>query len=90
MTTTHKPATPLPFIASVDNISRDNLLLLRGMCGNASDGVQNAAYIAHAANAYPKLVAALRRIDATISGSQAQAVQIGNAIALLRELGEGE
>ena len=40
--------------------------------------------------AHPNLVQALRNITSAIDGSQAQAVQIGKAAELLRELGEAE
>ena len=54
----------------------------------ASDAAfRNAAYIVHAANAYPRLVAALRRTHARLAayGTSDAADQ---ALALLRELGE--
>ena len=63
--TTTKPATPLPW--KYGELS-ESVISLRGQlacsvddCG--ADAAQNAAYIVHACNAYPELVAALREIQ---------------------------
>src|SRR3990167_6932700 len=58
------------------------------ICGGDAgrDGsTQNAAYISHAANAYPKLVAALSLLVNPLAPRHA----VSDAAALLRELGEG-
>lgn len=47
---------------------------------------QNARYIAHAANAYPKLVAALKE---AIALTPPDSAFLESRVALLRELGEG-
>ena len=66
--TTKKPATPLPWITEYDE---RGTCFLRGADlrpGNAvmntrrTAGKLNVAYIAHACNAYPQLVAALRAL----------------------------
>lgn len=58
MTTKHAPATPLPWIPSVKGILSTT--------GNDVAYVyfefKDTGYIAHAANAYPKLVEALRSV----------------------------
>jgi hypothetical protein len=46
----------------------------------------NAAYIAHSANAYPRLVAALHEIIG--SGAASRHAKVGEAAFLLRDLGE--
>ena len=53
---------------------------------NRAAAKQNAAYIARAANAYPKLVEALRAFAQ--SGERQVGQHRGAAFALLRELGE--
>ena len=63
-----KPETPLPWT------TEDAIL---------PGTLQDAAYIAHAANAYPKLVEALREVIAGRYEADAS-----RARALLRELGE--
>ena len=71
MTTKHTPATPLPWhkgIKQAEQIVYDvsgwavaNATVYHGEA-DAHDCRANAAYIAHAANAYPQLVAALRQM----------------------------
>ena len=58
--------------------------------GFDTECIQNATYIAHACNAYPKLVAVLlEHIDATDHGSVSNLrASTENMRALLRELGE--
>lgn len=103
MTTKHKPATPLPW--KYGELSQ-NIIGQRGQliaeCVEAD--FDDAAYISHAANAYPKLVAALRGEypDQPLYGQWAQErFESGFAhdrktynaemtYALLRELGEAE
>jgi hypothetical protein len=70
MTTKHQPATPLPFKVFSQGTGPRLYLDVIGGNGKAVLGAgfpvdklrQNAAYIAHAANAYPKLVEALQGI----------------------------
>lgn len=53
---------------------------------------QDAAYIKHAANAYPRLVEALRNLREQVECMNAQQAfgrDYDEAVALLRELGEG-
>lgn len=105
----HKPETPLPFSATVIYIdARDENGTLRGekdakgafhsiaTC-HGKRGKQHAEYLAHAANAYPKLVESLASflrapaIGSSGPGSITLEVQSFNreaAVALLRELGE--
>ena len=55
-----KPATPLPWIVDGDEVT-DGTGTVADVFGETSeDREQNAAYIAHAANMYPKLVEALQ------------------------------
>jgi hypothetical protein len=84
-----KPATALPWRAH-------NLSIGAGAQGpynyplgpDAETAAQNADYIAHAANAYPQLVAALREwlpADKSEDGTQDAAMR-----ALLASLGESQ
>ena len=69
---TLKPATPLPWFASEIDSANNH----------------DAAYIAHACNAYPRLVASLQ----ALAGHEDDFYQTDATIAaraLLRELGEG-
>ena len=96
MITKNIPATPLPFkvgplagsiygangveVAKVawprtGHLQRSEKIAVEQRC------VANAAYLNHAANAYPKLIAALRWYAGTPDGG-------GNARHILRELGE--
>ena len=92
MTTKHTPATPLPWRVSparpaeVQQQSGTYSIGLMGM-----DGAANAAYIAHAANAYPRLVDALRgliALDVVLGREFYDRQTVADARALLRELGE--
>ena len=90
MTTKHKPATPLPYahksghegktsaIVSATGFVVAGSLVARALQRDAD----NHAYIAHAANAYPKLVDFVRTLttDKHQTGAAAE--------TLLRELGE--
>lgn len=88
----HKPATPLPWETSTNQHQQwdvcaadagDMVADLMGCDGQE----QNAAYIAHAANAYPRLVVALQRI--VNDGDALRGDEIaGWAAETLRELGE--
>lgn len=102
MTIKHKPATALPWEFRPDATEanpywRGASMWSGGACVVRMDftnahgqGAQNAAYIAHAANAYPRLVAALRaataRLQQETDGDAWTLHQQG--AALLRELGE--
>jgi hypothetical protein len=84
------PATPLPFIACAGGVigAQPGPDILAPMLRNLSDAEQNADYIAHAANAYPQLVAALREwlpADKSEDGTQDAAMR-----ALLASLGESQ
>lgn len=100
-----KPATELPF-ASETRQFRINLVGgQRGRIIAATGRVDETAqddmtYIAHAANAYPKLVEALRDLSAQVARVAAENKHVAasglhclgpseRAAALLRELGEG-
>ena len=91
-----QPATPLPWEHDSDTPSRNGSP--RAMVFPVDDDIdnptvvaggikpENAAYLTHAANAYPKLVQALRpMIEGTAFITDAQ---VETARALLRELGE--
>ena len=94
--TNHKPATPLPWkVAAVGDLRiihggnpHARIATWRGKVVNA-----DPAYIAHAANAYPRLVAALRDL---VKAEEEYGDQDNAAVneawapaqALLRELGE--
>lgn len=82
----HQPATPLPWVVVKDgaytvidsvppNAKRFGVVRYIG-----EPTAQNAAYIVHAANAYPKLIEALR-VQAKLNGVPS---------AILRELGEAQ
>jgi hypothetical protein len=86
MTATTKPATPLPW--STGPVMANDSFPLHGRIdavGNVARG-RDAAYIVHACNAYPELVAALRSSErqlSTLGSAFAQDVR-----ALLAKLGE--
>ncbi len=94
--TKHKPATPLPWSEGEDRQGRRRIFGPDGIeCARALWKVvktkqqvsQNRVYIAHAANAYPKLVAALREASECLDDWSDDDTR-SRAIALLRELGE--
>jgi len=91
MTTTRKPATPLPWEAADREVRGYGNP--RGTVTMDDDTLpQDAAYIAHAANAYPQLIAALRdaqtALDAGLnSGDAVAAAQtMDDAALMLRAL----
>ena len=97
MTNKHQPETPLPFVADEKTIitNREKSGRIHGRFEakeRISDGIaaKDAAYLAHAANAYPKLVEALRAIVAEneAAGSGNKSLTVADADILLRELGE--
>lgn len=85
-----KPATPLPWVYprstfpfEIFGVNATNQKLVD--VGNIWDA-DDAAYVFHAANAYPRLVEALKaRVGAT---GETEEQALGHALALLRELGE--
>lgn len=77
-TTKHQPTTPLPWIGRPCDAE-----------GNSSDG--DLEYLLHAANAYPRLVEALKELAFRASEELADpqdVAEIGAANLLLRDLGE--
>jgi hypothetical protein len=95
--TKHTPATPLPFSVDVSPFK----IYVHGNAGPRNicesprldeHSRQDAAYIAHAANAYSKLVEALRLaangLDTTGQTTKQSNDARNHARALLRELGE--
>jgi hypothetical protein len=84
-----KPATPLPWTVGIDRPAPTKMYALIEAADHSyparADGPeasQDARYIAHAANAYPKLVEALRE-HAFPETQRGQ-----HALSLLHELGE--
>lgn len=99
MSARHAPATPLPWrtVASYQPATKREemspyLLAADGdnVAASALRGVDDAAYIAHACNAYPRLVEALRNCIAEIDDGDGMPGDFADAIALLRSLGEGD
>lgn len=95
---TNKPATPLPWRVSPAHAAQ--VQQESGVCRVADCFHADTAYIVHAANAYPELVAALResiqayrlqaiRDSADIEVRDGWAKLEENARALLAKLGEG-
>jgi len=89
----HAPATPLPWANQPgDDSSHGVLSNWRGepfeVAANAAP--TDAAYIAHAANAYPRLVEALREASVSINSKVVgyERERMNRWISLLRELGE--
>ena len=85
---TTKPATPLPWSTDPEG---EVALAIEGANGRVvcSDPMHlDAAYIVHAANSYPELVAALRYITEPDSGYHGHGID--KASALLAKLGEGK
>ena len=97
--TTTKPATPLPWVVSdaiicPDEADEDQAAQAWIADCRTPKGDQNAAYIVHACNAYPELVAALRLValngmDSAINHWPGR-VCAEAARALLAKLGESE
>jgi len=99
--TAQKPATALPYRTGPASTLEANKLGIRGIwTADKKTGVadvyghrENAAYIVHAANAYPKLVEALRNVEellADLERGGAENPEFEQVRALLRELGEAE
>ncbi len=100
----HQPATPLPWrtererdgVRQIKGKSPYFVARVHGPftvgdpAGVGYEGAEaNAAYIAHAANAYPKLVRALENV-ALAFGDGEREIAAKEAAVLLRELGEAE
>ena len=100
MTAKHSPATSLPLVIvrNVRDTTRDAMRIddASGMSvahidirkGDYAVAQQFGRYIVHAANAYPKLVEALRLIVNDAHTGHSAVSQ--DASAILRELGEAE
>ena len=99
--TAHKPATPLPFrsedttVKYVTHGAWHTIARLNDKKYTNEANKENAAYLAHAANAYPKLVAALREyvnVVESVNNPNSFGVEVRDAgapaRALLRSLGE--
>lgn len=90
---THKPATPLPWRhVEFGNFARgEHGAALRQengeplKHGHNGMAVADAAYIAHVANAYPRLIEALKDCIAT---TDPDSPFFAGRVALLREMGE--
>ncbi len=89
MSTNHKPATPLPWSVLIEDGANAICGRIDPVTGKAIPRGRDVAYIAHAANAYPQLVRALREaadnLDYRGGKERADAYR-----AILRELGEAE
>jgi hypothetical protein len=100
MDTNHKPATPLPWIYDIERTPATPICTADRREWIASPfrrvgEEQDAAYIAHACNAYPRLVAALREVLAEHAGDRlnvradfSKLNVKAQASKLLNELGE--
>ena len=98
--TKHTPATPLPWHEKQVHLNYQGRVLMHSIEGGTrrlddQSGhftPEDAAYLAHAANAYPKLIDTLRAVNAAVHpfDSIANRLAAAAAYALLRELGEAE
>lgn len=96
MTVKHKPETPLPWAADVNNPNWNGDIdshgtAVRSVSVARAKRDQDTAYITHAANAYPKLVEALKRAQQREYNSfepDNQSNVYKEHAALLTELGE--
>lgn len=104
--TTKKPATALPWRTQLNRTS--GYVMSNSFCVAAlGDGTvprdANAAYIVHAANAYPQLVEELKKAEAALRIAETLIVrgggnepnrdvsgQIDDCVTLLSELGEAQ
>ena len=91
---TAKPATPLPWKLGTRYPCR--ILGVASACEDQDEGTetegqkQDAAYIVHACNAYPQLVAALSKMLANGPGADHGLGAELSARDLLRDLGEAQ
>jgi hypothetical protein len=92
MTVKHQPAIRLPWTAVANEVIARGNKIDRGIAtasGPKEAGDKDAAYIAHACNAYPKLVEELREADARERISKRIPNDFEtNISSLLRALGE--
>jgi hypothetical protein len=84
--------TPVPWFVSLSdplqvlaNDARHTIICLVSGAPSNKEAIGDAAYIAHSANAYPRLVEALKEAIATTTPDSAF---LESRVALLRELGE--
>jgi hypothetical protein len=94
MNTKHKPATALPWSVNAAQVGYTaveavNVRSVARANGGKKDR-ENFVYIAHSANAYPKLVGALRDVLAMMHPEAVDGLIAAHAHALLRDLGELE
>lgn len=97
-TAKHQPATPLPW--NMQDGGRSNLAHVERedngeqVCSINKRRVADAAYIAHAANAYPKLVHSVNALIGTFLGEAPrrltvdQQAALDNLVGTLLEFGE--
>jgi hypothetical protein len=93
MNTNHKPATALPweaipyrYVLNSATRARIHAESNAPVIDDANPSLDDAAYIAHAANAYPELVAFVKRVSETEHDSGWD--ERLSAAALLAKLGE--
>ena len=88
--TNHKPATALPWKLCGTNLDEfGSLDLNTGDYAGGGYTPQDAAFIVHAANAYPKLVEALKALVEAVNDPDADSLyELAAAGSLLRSLGE--
>lgn len=91
--TNQKPATALPWITNKRNqVCNAAATAHIAKCAELQRGADDAAYIAHSANAYPQLVEALRNLSPAfgecVRSGLFEAKHVDAVVALLRELGE--
>ena len=95
----HNPATPLPWVEALTGQIGTSVFDGAGRVVASTDThrytagereIQDATYIAHAANAYPRLIEALRDALTLIysAGDLADHAEYARGDALLRLLGE--
>jgi hypothetical protein len=82
----HTPAMPLPL--RIEGNACSILIAANNERVGEIDGDGDAAYIAHAANAYPELVEALSKLLKHRDGQIVHRASLERAEALLRSLGE--
>ncbi len=83
----HQPATPLPWVAEGHHVTNADPNTTMYIVVKRASPRENAAYLAHAANAYPRLVESLAAI-AGQEGPGTYTPEGSAARALLNELGE--
>ena len=96
MNTNHKPATALPweaipyrYVLNSATRARIHAESNAPVIDDANPSLDDAAYIAHACNAYPELVEALRRCQAALRANGAPNCEaMKEFTALLAKLGE--